>query len=70
MQAFGIAGFFRLQQGAKNFPFSEAGCGVIREGLNWTLLSFPRYPPQSHSIHSFQSIPLEESMSVLPPFQE
>ncbi|XP_028607884.1 signal transducer and activator of transcription 6 [Grammomys surdaster] len=28
------------------------------------------YPPQSHSIHSFQSLPLEESMSVLPSFQE
>ncbi|XP_040610664.1 signal transducer and activator of transcription 6 [Mesocricetus auratus] len=28
------------------------------------------YPPTSHSIHSFQNLPLEESISVLPAFQE
>ncbi|EGW02263.1 Signal transducer and transcription activator 6 [Cricetulus griseus] len=28
------------------------------------------YPPPSHSIHSFQNLPLEESINVLPAFQE
>ncbi|KAK7810752.1 hypothetical protein U0070_027480 [Myodes glareolus] len=28
------------------------------------------YPPPSHSIHSFQSLPLEESINVLPAFPE
>lgn len=28
------------------------------------------YPPASHSIHSFQSLPLEESINVLPAFPE
>lgn len=64
------AGLSRLQQGVENFPFSKAGCGVIQKGSHWNLLSFLRYPPQSHSIHSFQSLPLEESISVLPSFQE
>lgn len=59
----------------KGIPRSEVGGGGVQE-KGWhqrVLLSFPRpqvYPPHSHSIPSFQALPREESINVLPAFQE
>lgn len=58
----------------KGIPHPEAGVrGVQKDWHQGFLLSFPRpqvYPQHSHSIPSYSALPREESVNVLPAFQE
>lgn len=63
---------------SRDFPFHKRKIPTLRQGVGCRgeglmlggLLSFPRpqvYPPHAHS---YPALPLEESVSVLPTFQE